>query len=764
MGTRASERIRIWLLVSVVWLSSYSAGDNHEMAKPMADVNDVRILIDVSGSMRQNDPQNLRVPALELLIELLPEGTQAGVWTFGQYVNMLVPYGEVNAAWKANARSRVDQIKSLGLRTAIGEALEKSSFDFDYTTNTWHKNFILLTDGMVDISRNRNQNVAERNRIINQVLPKFRDHDATVHTISLSDNADSQLLEQLANQTQGLSVVAKSADELMAFFLRAFDLAVPSEQVPLTDQGFSIDTSVNEFTALMFRETLSQPLRLIAPNGEMFTPESETSRVNWVSTDRYDLVTVQQPMAGKWAIDGSLDDNSRVTVVSDLNLMVQSLPTVLYPLQENLINAHMKSLEGVVMESTFVDLMSMTLTTIPTDTTMPVSSGQMIREGHEFVYPIHELITQQGAYQVEVMLDGRTFQRQISRSVEFMANLSVEIAPQSDHYLIRIFPNNPAIDQQGSFLLAQITDVNGQVDTRSFDLQTAGYWQLKIDSAEAGVVQVKTISKIMMAGQQVDDLMIEPMALTFPVSGTMPMAVEVADDTMAMVEPEPEPEPMVVYQKFPLEMVEEIDPNQLFQDEPPMETEDTMESMEEGTGEDDVKLPEDSPSVLSYLMWSVPGLLALAGFFFAYRWFDQRKHKLLEEREALARELEEEGAMPDLSVPDEEPLGGGGEPELLDDPVAQIDAEIAEKQAFAPPEPNQTDPLASLDEGFDLGDLADITEEEVADAPAAAPEPPPMAEPEADADLDLDDGGDLDIDDGVFDLGDLSDLTDENEN
>lgn len=45
---------------------------------------DIRVLIDVSGSMRQNDPQNLRRPALRMLVGLVQPGTHAGVWTFGR--------------------------------------------------------------------------------------------------------------------------------------------------------------------------------------------------------------------------------------------------------------------------------------------------------------------------------------------------------------------------------------------------------------------------------------------------------------------------------------------------------------------------------------------------------------------------------------------------------------------------------------------------------------------------------------------------------
>ncbi|HHZ88741.1 MAG TPA: hypothetical protein EYN61_07030, partial [Chromatiaceae bacterium] len=53
------------------------------VAAQAAPVPDVRVVVDISGSMKKNDPQNLRVPAVRLLVSLLPQGTQAGIWTFG---------------------------------------------------------------------------------------------------------------------------------------------------------------------------------------------------------------------------------------------------------------------------------------------------------------------------------------------------------------------------------------------------------------------------------------------------------------------------------------------------------------------------------------------------------------------------------------------------------------------------------------------------------------------------------------------------------
>jgi len=90
---------------------------------------DVRLVIDVSGSMKRNDPNNLRQPAVELLVQLLPENSRAGVWTFGKWINMLVPHKPVTPQWRESAQQKSADIRSVGLYTNIGEALEKAAYD-----------------------------------------------------------------------------------------------------------------------------------------------------------------------------------------------------------------------------------------------------------------------------------------------------------------------------------------------------------------------------------------------------------------------------------------------------------------------------------------------------------------------------------------------------------------------------------------------------------------------------------------------------------
>ena len=42
-------------------------------------VPDLRLLVDVSRDMKKLDPDNLRLPALEMVIRVFPEGSRVGI-------------------------------------------------------------------------------------------------------------------------------------------------------------------------------------------------------------------------------------------------------------------------------------------------------------------------------------------------------------------------------------------------------------------------------------------------------------------------------------------------------------------------------------------------------------------------------------------------------------------------------------------------------------------------------------------------------------
>jgi uncharacterized protein YegL len=287
---------------------------------------DVRILIDVSGSMKKNDPKNLRRPALRLLVGLLPASTRAGVWTFGQYVNMQIPLGKVDQSWKAKARKSSQSIGSPGQYTNIEDALRRSTEDWEGPPRGYRRSVILLTDGMVDISKDKSKDAASRQRILKKILPRIKQHQAVIHTIALSKNADHELMRELADSTGGWYEQVENADQLQKVFLRLFEKVGKPDAVPLKDNKFTIDDSITEATVLVFHKPDAEATEVIKPDGSTFKADSAPSNVEWHGDQGYDMLTISDPASGEWRIRAEMDPDNRVMVVTDLKMKTTEMP------------------------------------------------------------------------------------------------------------------------------------------------------------------------------------------------------------------------------------------------------------------------------------------------------------------------------------------------------------------------------------------------------------------------------------------------------
>ncbi|MBW0146407.1 vWA domain-containing protein [Marinobacter arenosus] len=398
-----------------------------EMPAPaLSASSDVRIIVDISGSMKENDPDNLRQPAVRLLARMIPDGTTAGLWTFGQYVNMLVPHRSVGADWREQAVERSRQINSVALRTNLGEAIEVASDSYYSTDGLENTHFILLTDGNVDISDDAQVNLREENRILESLVVDLAEQGATFHPIALSAQADAEFLRKLARKSGGRFQIADTADALNRVFLEALNTAVPQEQIPIVGNAFSVDEGVTEYTALVFwgeRETReTRQLELIRPDGRTINLQELPDNIRWAREAGYDLMTVSEPMSGDWRINGELGEGSRVTVVSDLRMAVSPVPPTFSEAEP--IKLDIAFFEGGerITDPDFLQVLEVRLSITSEDGlsgTKVLSADQPPKNG-VFSDTIGKLPAP-GLYQLEIIADGQTFGRKFSTRAGFVS-------------------------------------------------------------------------------------------------------------------------------------------------------------------------------------------------------------------------------------------------------------------------------------------------------------------------------------------------------
>ncbi len=513
-----------------------------------ADLTDVRLVIDVSGSMKRNDPNNLRQPAVELLVELLPEESRAGVWTFGKWVNMLIPHREVNSPWRDTARAEAKKINSVGLFTNIGAALEKAAYDISYVDKNQRKNIILLTDGMVDIDKQPEANRAEWRRIVDEVIPKLKQAGYTIHTIALSKNADRDLMNKISVATDGVADIAYSAEDLMKIFLKAFDAAVPAEQVSLDNNRFVIDSSVEEFTALIFRRDPLEQTRLSSPDNQLWDSGSETSDVRWHRTDRYDLITVKRPLEGTWIVEADMEPDSRVTVVSNLNLRVRPLPNNVLKGAVLDIDAYLQEDGQTITDADFLSLMSVDARLLGgADYTSLVELWQedMARDSSRFVSTLPPL-DKEGVYQVRVFVDGKTFTREYKRQITlrqaFSADVREEFGEGRLNYVLTVNAYTDNVNFDKTQVVATIVNPDKRRIIRPLALSELDSWLVTIQPDLEGeyraVIQVKGES---LDG---DDFVytLDELSFNYSIDGGLVSAKPEFEEVLPE-EPEPEPEP-----------------------------------------------------------------------------------------------------------------------------------------------------------------------------------------------------------------------------
>jgi len=719
---------------------------------PKDQSSDVRVIIDISGSMKENDPDNLRVPALNLIVEMIPDGAQAGVWTFGQWVNMLIPPAQVSDQWRETAKEKSKSINSHGLRTNIGEAMEKALYKFE-SDGPYSQHTILLTDGLVDIAaendpQQQQKNEQERQRILTDILKRYKDLGVKIHTIALSDNADKSLLQKLSVDTGGTAEVVNNAEELVKAFLKAFDQAAPevAEQVPLSeDNTFEIDASVQEFTALVFRKKGSAPTQLTAPSGNVLSQIKGSDNAKWFGESVYDLVTVTNPEAGTWKIDADLDPDNRVTVVSDLKMEIENLPNTLFPNQQIDFEVYLHEDGEIITRPEFLKLMTVEMTMTAENGrsgTKVISDSENVPEDGRYKESIKRL-SNQGQYELQIRVDGKTFQRlrkeyiQVSQPVGFEIRKRLQAGVEA--YAVRVVPQVPDIEVERTRVIAKLKSPDQTSIIQAMPWVEEGVWEAVIEPNKGpGVYEIAMNVKGRFGEDQEFRIKPDPITLNFPIPEDFSHEYYVKEE---MTEQEIADEDAIEAQEAPGSEAQEADPimpdlaeKMAEQKEEPVEVpepeaaaEDTAEAVVE---EEPVPAePESIPSWVYILIPVVTMVLGIGGFF-VYRMVKNKKA-------APAAEPEDKAASGSVALND-----GMDDDEFDED----FDLSDSDDDVDLASEGTDLDDLDNLDLSNDEEDIPDL--EDAIDDILDEPEEPVTDEvaddiPDFDENFDIDASSDV---------------------
>lgn len=465
----------------------------------VAQKDDIRILIDVSGSMKLNDPNNLRKPALRMLNGLIPSGSKAAVWTFGRYVNMKVKPSTVNKAWRKKADIGASQIHSNGLFTNIESALAKATADWKKKDKKWRRNVILLTDGQVDISKNPEKNKISRQNIIDKNLKRLKVLGIKVHAVALSRSTDETLLKRIGLETGGSFEIAETDKDLQRIFFKMFERATKPDTVPLVGNNFVVDKSIKEMTLLIFKKKGSKKnTQLFDPTGRVINKHKKYKDVSWRSEDGYDLVTVTKPKSGKWKLEADADGDNRVMVVTDLKLIAKAPPPYILPNQPLSIITELQNKGKIIRKNSFLKFVKFNIEHTDQEGNskkfdLPMSKHRS--EKGQYPFLINENL-KEGEHVLVVSADSKTFKRSKRFTVEVQWPIKVEIIPKPKNpgfYSLIITPREEYIDTDTLELKVILEKPSG--DKQAIEmLQSGGTLVSTLDATSSNHVHVLQVS------------------------------------------------------------------------------------------------------------------------------------------------------------------------------------------------------------------------------------------------------------------------------
>ncbi len=187
------------------------------MAEPVL-IKDVVLVLDNSGSMKQNDPQFLTKFAVTEFINNLDETTRAAIVIFDQDVRMAVPLTEITSTSRQVLLDSLSQINYKGLFTNSPAAIESAIYDLKNNgREKARKVIVFMTDGIVDTG-NAARDLEKTKWLKEDLAADAAEAGIKIFGVAFTENADFELIQSLAQNTDGEYYRALLAADLQNVF------------------------------------------------------------------------------------------------------------------------------------------------------------------------------------------------------------------------------------------------------------------------------------------------------------------------------------------------------------------------------------------------------------------------------------------------------------------------------------------------------------------------------------------------------------------
>ena len=287
---------------------------------------DIVLVMDSSGSMKKNDPNDLRKPAAKLLLSLLGKEDRASIVSFSDQGYPVAYLTQTNSQLNNHLLfEAVEKISNKGAYTNLAGAIEAATrvYEQDWQSDRKHV-VVLMSDGKMDLASAAldKQATAE---LVATLLPVLKENKIQVHTIAFTDSSDMRLLQGIANLTDGHFNIARTDKDLHRVFASIFEQSKEPDILPMQSGHFSVDRNVREITIIANKASFDTQVSLTLPGGRVLDSDATFDDIKWLVSDQFDLITIQNPEPGEWRMLPEGEAN-RAYIITDLKMALQVFP------------------------------------------------------------------------------------------------------------------------------------------------------------------------------------------------------------------------------------------------------------------------------------------------------------------------------------------------------------------------------------------------------------------------------------------------------
>lgn len=379
---------------------------------------DAILLLDASGSMRTTDPSRLRDEGAKLFAQFLKQGDRLGILEFSEVVKTVRPLSDYDRAQTEEISRQLAGVGNAGVYTDLLGGIKAAHAELKGKVREDARQIIVvLSDGKMDPDPARSSATANSDELINTELPSLKADGIRVHTLYFSEQADKDLLSEIALGSDGVNWFTPSAEKIHESYADLFLVVKKPQIVPMAGKAFMIDEEIEEATFYINREE-GATVTLEGPDGTVLTAASEKEGLKWYTGTKFDVITAEKPAPGKWRITGLANADGFATVLTDLKLITE-WPSSFNAKDPILLQARLYEEKKPVTLPAMTGVVKYGFQIIPTDkVSEPILRSFLVDDGEsgdkiadDGIYSQKISIDEPGDYKLTIVAKGPTFTR-----------------------------------------------------------------------------------------------------------------------------------------------------------------------------------------------------------------------------------------------------------------------------------------------------------------------------------------------------------------